>query len=198
MPAHRSPLDRIAALEAQVQQLQAALFALKHSAEATQSSPTQAGRGLEPLNIPEWSLIDTYNRSPDLLHLYAVEVNLTDEHRFSLQSPGLWWIVSLNSDLDCVLPNPQRQQRFLQSSNWQSVYEGPYELENYFSLIRPAYLTRLKVGETWYLQASDRGLLDHHPAPRQNWQNQTNNLRRRLAVLEGRLERQTQQEEFRN
>lgn len=191
MVEHRNPLDRIATLEAQVEQLQAAIFALQNAAGSASPSQADQGRGLPALNIPEWSLIDIYNRSPELLRLYAVEANLITEQKFTRQSPGLWWIISLNPDLDCVLPNPQRkQQSFLQSSIWRHVYEGPYELENAFSLIRPAYVTRLKIGKSWYLQAADRGLLDAHSAPRQNWQNQTQSLRRRLAVLEGRLERQ--------
>jgi hypothetical protein len=120
------------------------------------------------LDLPISKIIDIYHETPQILEIYCQRVSLLNDQENILEKNGVgnFWAIQLKDQGFYLLPRPESFSRFNALSSFKKIFH--YSNENpsnshQFTLIAPAKLDLLKIGERWLLIKPGKIVLGQAP-----------------------------------
>jgi hypothetical protein len=133
------------------------------------------------LDLPISKIIDIYHETPQILETYCQRVSLVSDQDKILEKNGVgsFWTIQLKDQGFYLLPRPESFSRFNSLPSFQKLFKSINENtpENYqFTLIAPAKLDLLKIGDRWLLTKPGKILFGQAPLDYQ-WQQEITSIR---------------------
>ena len=133
------------------------------------------------LDLPVSKIIDIYHETPQILEIYCQRTSLMSDQENILEKNGVgnFWTIQLKDQGFYLFPRPESFSRFSSLASFKKLFK-PTNQEatenNQFTLIAPAQLDLLKIGERWLLTKPGKILFGQAPLEYQ-WQQELTSIR---------------------